>query len=294
MDETLAPRAIAAAKAHKGGGPARAALRARLEARREEIEQAAMIRTYAIADPAEAADPAYARGLREAVVTALDYGLATIDRGEAHDLPIPVELLAQARLAARNGIGLDTVLRRYFAGFSLLGYFMLEEVARDSLIRGAELQRLVAAQAGRFDRLLEAISEEHAREAEALALPSGERRRFKQIERLLAGEPADAVEIAYDLAGWHVGVVGDDARVERRLREVAAGLDCRLLCVSCEGRALWAWLGARRRLTHRQAPPCQPRAAGCSFGSEVPGALKIWLTSRRSIDHIGRDSVTST
>ena len=30
-------------------------------------------------------------------------------------------MLAQARSAARNGVSLDTVLRRYFAGYSLLG-----------------------------------------------------------------------------------------------------------------------------------------------------------------------------
>ena len=34
--------------------------------------------------------------------------------------PPPAALLAQARLAARSGVGLDTVLRRYFAGHTLL------------------------------------------------------------------------------------------------------------------------------------------------------------------------------
>lgn len=38
---------------------------------------------------------------------------------------MPVALLAQARLAASNGVSLDKVLRRYFLGYLILGDFVV-------------------------------------------------------------------------------------------------------------------------------------------------------------------------
>lgn len=227
-------------------GRARAVLRERLEARREEIEAAALTRVVAISDPAEVSDPAYAQGLRAAVAAAIDYGIQTTGR-EGPDPPIPVALLAQARMAARAGIPLDTILRRYFSGYSLLGYFILEEAGAAGLTDGDELKRLLGAHAGLFDRLLAAVGEEHGRETEALR-PSAERRRAERIERLLAGEPIDASEIPYAFECWHLGLVAEGPGAERLLRRLAAGIECRLLTVPREGEALWAWLGTRDRL----------------------------------------------
>lgn len=236
-----------AARGRGRGGRARAALRERLEARREEIETAALTRVSAIADPSEVVDPVYAEGLRVAVTAAVAFGIETTGR-EGSDPPIPVMLLAQARMAARVGIPLDTVLRRYFAGYSLLGYFILEEATHAGLTDGDELKRLLGAHAGIFDRLLAAIGEEHARETESLALATGARRRAERIERLLSGEPVDTSEIPYDFEGWHVGAVAEGGEVEPLLRTLATKLDCRLLTLPREDGVTWAWLGSRRRL----------------------------------------------
>ena len=221
-------------------------LRERLQARQGEIEAAALARTRAIADPAEVADPAYAEGLRAAVAAAVAYGIETTGR-EGQEPPIPIALLAQARMAARAGIPLDTVLRRYFAGYSLLGYFILEEATNAGIADGDELKRLLGAHAGLFDRLLAAVGEEHAREAETLTLSTGERRRAERIERLLAGEPVDTSGIAYDFEGWHVGVAAAGPGAERVLRDLAAEHDCRVLIVPGSDGTAWAWLGSRRR-----------------------------------------------
>ena len=75
-------------------------------------------------------------------------------------------LLAQARLDARDGVPLDTVLRRYFAGNAVFGDFLVEEAERAEVPSSA-LRRLLAAQATLVDRLLAAVSAEHAREARA-------------------------------------------------------------------------------------------------------------------------------
>jgi len=184
---------------------ARAELSRRLEGRREEIERAVMTRVYAVADPGDL-DPIYAEGLKAAVSAAVDYGLGAVGTGEERSPPPPPILLAQARLAARAGVSLDTVLRRYFAGHALLGDYLIEEAEGGRLLRGAALQRLMRTQAALFDRLLEAVSEEHVRERNE-RLGSWEERQTKQVERLLAGELVDVSEIPYDFEVQHVGIV---------------------------------------------------------------------------------------
>src|SRR5215475_2827436 len=87
----------------------------RLRAKRQEIEQATLTRVYAVSEPPPRSGPEYIEGLRQAVSAAVDYGLEGIERGEQSAPPIPDVLLAQARLAARSQVSLDTVLRRYFA-----------------------------------------------------------------------------------------------------------------------------------------------------------------------------------
>src|SRR4051794_73212 len=87
---------------------------AHLHARRDEIEQAILARVYAVADSTDVADPEYAEGLRGAVSAALDYGLCALELNEEHPPSVPSAVLDQARLAARNRVSLDTVLRRYF------------------------------------------------------------------------------------------------------------------------------------------------------------------------------------
>jgi hypothetical protein len=225
---------------------ARSELAERLRARRPEIEEALLTRTYAIADPKEAADPEYAQGLRAAVSAALDFGLAAVEHGEERAPQVPVLLLAQARLAARNNIPLDTVLRRYFAGYTTLGDFIVQEAGAANL-KEPWLKRLLREQAALFDRFLAAIGEEHGRESET-SRPSPEQRQAERIERLLAGELVDTSGITYEFGGWHLGLIAIGADGEQVIRAIAAGHDCRLLLLRREESALWAWLGARRLL----------------------------------------------
>jgi hypothetical protein len=266
---------------------ARSTLRTRLEDRREELESAALTRVSAIADPARIADPAYADGLRSAVVAAIDFGLASIDSGEGNEPPIPVVLLSQARLAARHRISLDTVLRRYFAGYSLLELFLIEEAGTETSIGSAALQRLVATQSSRFDRMLVAIGEEYARESEVLVRPAGDRRYVERIERLLAGESVDIADIPYDFDGWHLALIASGPGAEGSVRNLAGGADCCALLVPYEEHVVWAWLGSRRPLNaaellalfRREASPGVVIAAG-----EPAERLTGWrLTHRQAV-----------
>jgi PucR-like helix-turn-helix protein/diguanylate cyclase with GGDEF domain len=250
-------------------------LSARLHSHRTEIEEATLTRVHAISTPEAPADPEYAQGLRAAVVAALDYGLAGIERGEERPPPIPAALLVQARLAARNGVSVDTVLRRYFAGYTILGDYLVQEGG--ILLDDAELRRLLRSQAARFDQLLAAVSEEHARE-EHRRPDSSERRLTNHVQRLLAGELLDTSELSYDFDLWHLGGVLAGRVAGEGLRELSKPLDCRLLQLRRGEGIWWAWFGSRRepdpeelaRVAAASLPP-QARLAVGEPAEGLPG-----------------------
>jgi hypothetical protein len=232
---------------HLNGRPSpvhlRAELSTRLRARRAEIEQAALTRAHAIADPTDA-DPLYREGLRVAIAIAVDYALEAIERGEERAPPPPPTLLAQSRIAARHGIGLDVVLRRYLAGYGLIGDYLIEEVECSGLHDGSALRRLLRGQAAVLDRLLDAISEEYSREAEN-CLTSTDQRRAQRVERLLAGEPLDTSELGYDFDAHHIALVASGPDAAEPIRQLSASLDRLLLLVQPDEMTVWAWLCGR-------------------------------------------------
>jgi hypothetical protein len=223
----------------------RADLLSRLQSRRPEIQAAALNRVYTVSDPSEVVDPEYVDGLRVAVSSALDYGFAAVEQGERSAPPIPVALRAQARLAARNAISLDTVLRRYFAGYSLLSDFLIEEAEEGGLMRGEELKRLLHSQSTLFDRVIAAVSDEYNRESED-RFASREDRRAEFVKRLLAGEQLDSAELAYDLDSHHLGAIASGPGAEEAIKDLTEELGHRLLLIRRDEEKVWAWIGARR------------------------------------------------
>jgi hypothetical protein len=225
----------------------RSALAARLRERQAELEGAIATRFYSIADPREVADPAYPQGLHTALAAAVDFALTALERGGRGTAEIPPAVLAQARLAARDGVPLETVLRRCSAGNALLGDFLVEEAERAE-VSAPGLRRLLGIQATLFDRLLASVSDEYAREARNRPGGATERRR-ECVKRLLAGELVDHSELGYDLDAHHLGLMAKGDGAEEVLRELARRLDRRLLAVKREEEPIWAcWVGGRRPL----------------------------------------------
>lgn len=228
------------------------ALASRLRGRLPELEASIATRVYAISDPREVTDPTYLHSLHGALTAALDYALAVIELGERRAPGVPPALLAEARLAARAGVALDTVLRRYCAGNALLGDFLVEE-AECAEVSSSALRRLLSRQATLFDRLLEAVSEEHVREAKSWPSSSEERRR-ECVKSLLAGEMVDHSELGYDLDAHHLALMAKGEGSPEAMRVLAGRLDRRLLAVCREEEPIWAcWLGGRRPLAAEQA-----------------------------------------
>lgn len=227
-------------------------LAAGLRERLPELQGAIATRVYAISDPRDVADLAYLEGLNAALAAAVEYRLAVLEAGERRAPAVPPVLLAQARLDARDGVSLDTVLRRYFAGNALFGDFLAEEAER-ARVPGSVLRRLLGTQATLADRVLAAVSAEHALEAKNRPSSAAERRR-ECVKSLLAGELVDHSELGYDLDAHHLAVMAKGEGAEELMRGLAGTLDRRLLAVRREEEpTLACWLGGQRALVAEQA-----------------------------------------
>jgi hypothetical protein len=255
-------------------------LGALLRERREEIEAALLTRVLAVSGTPPIEEPEYADGLKEALAASLEHCLVALEEGEGSSPP--PALLAQARLAARSGVGLEVVLRRCFAAHVLLADFLVEEAGCLDPPQGAT-QRLLRTQAAVFDRLFAAVSEEHARESER-RLHSAQQRRAEQVERLLDGEPIEAAELSYDFEGHHMGLVAKGPGALEAVHGLTTAIDCRLLSVPRAEGVVWAWLGTRRALGPREFtqlvsehwPPEPALALG-----EPAHALEGWRLTHR-------------
>jgi AcrR family transcriptional regulator len=132
----------------------------RLRARRAEIEEAIFARVLRFGAPAAVAstDAEYMDGLRAAVVAAVEYFLAGVERPGEPSESIPSVAVKQARRAARAGVGLDTVLRRYIAGYALLEAYVIEEAEHEELLPQGALREVLATAAALVDRLIAAVT----------------------------------------------------------------------------------------------------------------------------------------
>jgi hypothetical protein len=272
------------------GGPvehSRVALVERLRDRRAEIEDAIIGRVYAIDGSRRQEHEEWIGGVRTTVAAALEHVLTMIERGEHNPLPVPVQLLAQTRLAVRSGISLDTVMRRYFAGYTLIGDFIVQESGAIDL-RESWLKRLLREQAAMFERLLTVISDEYRREESSQPI-TPMARQVQHVRRLLGGELVEASELQYPINAYHVGVVATGQNVEEALRELASTSDRQLFVVEPNERTWWAWLAARipgdvDRLA-QELERCCDATESTTFGLGEPALqLQGWrLTHRQAL-----------
>jgi DNA-binding PucR family transcriptional regulator len=248
------------------------------------MEQAALARVRAVADPARVGDPEYALGLTEAVGVGLAYGIDGIEAGEPWPLPIPAGLLAQARAAAHSGVSLDTVVRRYLAGYTLLGDFLAQEAERLSPRGSADLQTILRGAATLLDRVLEAVSAEHTRELESRSGDGAVHRRAGLVRKLLDGELVDQVNLDYEFDRSHLGVVATGPGAPTGLRDLGAALDRQVLLVPAQAGAVWAWLGGRAHVASRHvlglAERILPREISLGLG-EAGRGIEGWRLSHR-------------
>jgi hypothetical protein len=249
-----------------GSGRARAALVAKLQDRRNELTEATLTRVVGIADPRDTPDPSYLNGFRPTVVAALDYAIEVIGNQDRSSPPIPAPILVQTRLAAQAGVSLDTVLRRYFAGYTLLTDFIVDILTKGERTSREELKELLRTGAVLFDQVVEAISEEYAL-ATKEQVPTSEQRQAERIRRLLAGELVDTAELCYDFGTNHLGLIAVGDGAIAAIAELAKLVDCQRLVTSPENDVVWAWFGTRARLDAGEVE--------CLVGDDWPDHLRV-------------------
>jgi hypothetical protein len=190
-------------------------------------------------------DAGYQRGLREAVASGVDYAIDLIEEGLERDPQVPVPLIVQSRLAALQGIPLETVIRRYLAGKTLLAEFILEEAAASDVGATALLRMALATHESAFDLLLPTVTDEYRRQEQIRQEPSGGRL-LERVRRLLAGGSIDLPELDYDFDRNHLGiVVTGSAEARPVIRQLAAETNSRPLIVKVSQAETWAWLGSK-------------------------------------------------
>ena len=248
------------------------ALAARLRARRDELVAAIFAHVReTVAEPLLDGDVELVAGLGEVIAAVVDAGIESIERGQRWSEPVPQAAVEQARRAARSGVSLNTVFRRYLAGHEFFWDRVMEEADHSDVSddqRVALLSRAWMAQMSFFDRLIDSISEQYMQESRRATWSSAQRR-AELVQDLLAGRTIDARRLDYDLDALHIGVIATGAGAEDALRRFATRLDRRLLPIARGQETVWAWLGGRQEIP----APALERALRATAGADVALAL---------------------
>ncbi len=266
----------------KGRGTSeRSLLAERLHARQAVACRAILDRLHSMEEGSPTRDAEYLKGLREAVHRGVEYGVNLIAEGRYRGSDLPLPLITQARLAARQRIPLETVLRRYSASRTVFGDFILGEAAAAGIQDPSLLREAMAAQEAAFDSLLKLVAEEYKRE-ESIRGATGDSRTLAQLRQILAGGWADWSAIDYDLDGHHLGLVTSCPDGRRIIRRIASETGSRALIVDAPEGEAWAWLGSKEPLD-----PDAVRALATSAGrgpvgiGEPTQSLAGWRLTHR-------------
>jgi hypothetical protein len=219
-----------------------------LRARRPEVEEIFLARVHGISDPNPVQNAEYLEGLQGAVSVAVDYGLTGIEHGEDRIGSPPAALLEQARQAARSGVGLDIVLRRYMAGQQLFCDLAVRALEDGLALEGKDLNQIWRRTGAALDRLAEAVATEYRQEVNR-PRRGADGRRVEAVKKLLAGQPVDSGELQYPLEVWHIGAIAFSGRAKPAFRALGTKLGRRTLIVAPDPETIWVWIGGRHPFT---------------------------------------------
>jgi hypothetical protein len=243
-----------------------------LREHRSEIERAIGARINAsVPHMSGHEDSDYESGVQEAISAVMGYSLDAIEKDPEWSEPVPRAAAAQARRAARAGVSLATVQRRYLVGHRELGEFVTLETERAGFLNNGEvIHHLHRTQEALLEHLVTAIEREYNHEHESM----GRSRRAEIVQRLLSGEsvePAEVAELDYEIdTYWHLGLIASDAGVQKIIRTFKGRYGCKCLCVSLNSRVC-AWLNMQKAPTPNAEPLSTTGDAELSVAVGEPG-----------------------
>lgn len=157
----------------------------------------------------------------------------------------PTTAIEIARISARSGVQLESLIRAYGIGHSLTWDTIMEEV--DSLFGNRPERLAILRLSSRFlfdwnhrvtTQLTGAYQREYGRRYR-----DRDREKRALILELLEGMPVDTASLRYSLHGEHVALVAWDGDPGDAVRDLAESLDASLLTMPGTGGSLYAWLG---------------------------------------------------
>jgi hypothetical protein len=226
-------------------------------ARREEIARGIHKHILAaVPDPVSDMDPAHQERLRATIAQLLDYSLDAISASGHSYPPVPYLAKAEARRAARSGVSLGLVMRRYIAAHSRLGDYVLDEATRVGLASDAPtMHDLRRIQETLLEHLTATVEQAYNGEGQQIGRTPTQRRAVT-VRRLLNEEPAtteELIALRYEINhNWHVGVVAEGEKPGQTIGTVRAGLGCELLEIAAGADLVWAWFGSERTIPARR------------------------------------------
>jgi hypothetical protein len=162
----------------------------------------------------------------------------------------PAEAMEEARLTARAGVPLESLLHTYRVGHAVIWERSLdiaEELAPDPRSRHAVLKIGSRWLFSYVDSIAAHITKEYTRERDRIMRSSIERR-VQLVRDVLDGASIDAGELGYDLDAEHLALVVQGSHAEAWIDELAGRLHRRALTIAVSDQVVWAWLGGRREL----------------------------------------------
>jgi hypothetical protein len=162
----------------------------------------------------------------------------------------PAEAMEEARITARAGVPLESLLHTYRVGHAVIWERALdiaEELAPDGRSRHAVMKIGSRWLFSYVDSLAGHVTKEYTRERDRIMRSSIERR-VQLVRDILDGATIDAGELGYDLDAEHLALVVQGPGAETWLDELANRLQRRSLTIAVSDQVVWAWLGAQREL----------------------------------------------
>jgi hypothetical protein len=164
--------------------------------------------------------------------------------------PVPPEAVEEARLAARAGTPLESLLHTYRVGHAVCWERALEVAEKMGLQGDARSATLVIGSRYMFayvDATCGAITKEYTRERDR-AMRSQVQRRVQLVRDVLGGAVVGSAELGYELEAEHIGVIADGPGADAYLLALQRELGHHLLPIAVSETVVWGWLGARQSL----------------------------------------------
>jgi hypothetical protein len=163
---------------------------------------------------------------------------------------VPAEAMEEARITARAGVPLESLLHTYRVGHAVVwerALDLAEELAPDGRSRRAVLKIGSRWLFSYVDAIAGHVTEAYTRERDRIMRSSIERR-VQLVRDILDGAAIDAGELGYDLDAEHLALVVQGPGAETWLDDLAGRLRRRPLTIAVSDQVVWGWLGARREL----------------------------------------------